>query len=273
MPPKVIKFFHRIRAYWKVWARLTALQFEQQVANAKGAAIIMIAGKLVRFVFAFIFIWVVVGQAKVLAGYNLAQAIFILALFNWGSTITQLFYRGVYQFHDKVRDGSFDFYLLSPLNELFYSLFSYTDPLDVITVIPYTVILFWAWHNTGFPITGLNLLSVLLTLIIMMVFVFAVHVFIIGIGVKYLEVDNTIMLYRDLERMAAYPIDVYGKFLGFTMTFVLPFAIIATIPAKLIFGLLHPLYLLIFLVIALVELKLSLSFWHNALKSYGSASS
>jgi ABC-type uncharacterized transport system permease subunit len=218
-------------------------------------------------------LWVVVGQAKVIAGYNLDQAIFVLALCQWGSTITQLFFRGVYLFRDKVSDGSFDFYLLNPLNELFYSLFSGTDPLDLMMMVPYTILVGITWVRTGFPITGPSLLMVLGCLIVMAMFVFAIHVLVISIGVKFLEVDNTIMLYRDLEKMAAFPTDIYGKFVGPVLTYVFPFAILATIPAKLIFGWLTPMSLIFFFAIALLQVYLSLKFWHSALQSYSSASS
>ena len=262
-----------LKIYAKVWLRLTALQFQQQVANARAAAAFLIFGKVFRFVTAFIFLFVIVSQAKVLAGYNLAQAVFVLALFNWGSSLTQLFFRGVYQFKQKVEDGTFDFYLLSPISELFYSLFSYTDPLDAMLMVPYTVVLGWAWINTGYPVTAVSIIVLMLSLVAMALFVFSVHVFILSIGVKYLEVDNTIMLYRDLERMAAYPIDIYGKYISPFLTYIIPFAVLATIPAKIIFGQINPMMLLIFVSLSLCETYLALRFWRYSLKDYTSASS
>ena len=262
-----------LKIYIKVWLRLTALQFQEQVANARVAAVFLILGKVFRLATAFVFLFVIVSQAKVLAGYNLNQAIFVLALFNWGSSLTQLFFRGVYQFRDKVEDGTFDFYLLSPVSELFYSLFSYTDPLDAMLMLPYTIVLGWAWVNTGYPVTIPHVLLLLLCLVSMAIFVFAVHVFIIGVGVKYLEVDNTIMLYRDLERMAAYPIDIYGKYVGPFLTYVIPFAILATIPSKIIFGWISPAIVLLFLGLSVLEVYGALWFWRRSLKSYSSASS
>ena len=90
MKLKVDKTF--FRAYWLVWKRLTLLQFQTQVANARGAAILFILGKLFRLATAFLFVYVVIDQAHALAGYNLAQAILILALFNFVSTFTHLFF-------------------------------------------------------------------------------------------------------------------------------------------------------------------------------------
>lgn len=262
-----------LRAYWRVWWRLTRLQFETQIANARGAAIFFIFGKLFRLGTAFLFVYVVVGRARVLAGYNLEEAILILALFNFVTTLVQLFLRGVYVFRQKVVDGTFDFYLLNPLNELFYSLFSYTDPLDLTLLLPYAGVVWWAWVSAGYAITAGSLLFLTLAIIIMFVFAVAVHLFIISIGIKYLEVDNTIMLYRDLEKMAAFPIEIYGPVLGSALTYVLPFALMATIPARLIFGLSSPTILLYFIPLMFLFLSLALRYWRFSLKSYSSASS
>lgn len=262
-----------MKAYLRVWLKLTAQQFQSQVANARGAAILFIFGKLFRLATAFLFIWVIMERAKLIAGYNLAQAIFILALFNLISSLTQLFMRGIYLFRQKVIDGNFDFYLLNPLSELFYSLFSYTDPLDLILFFPYLGIVIWAWVGTGFPVTLISIIFIFLIIIISEIMILSWHIFIISIGVRYLEVDNTIMLYRDLEKMASMPIEIYGKFGSAVLTYIFPFALMATIPARLTFGLYNPWYLLGFALLAFVQLKISLWYWHRSLLHYSSASS
>ena len=267
-----MKLIH-LKAYIKVWLKLTAQQFQSQVANARGAAAIFLFGKIFRFASALLLVYVVVGKAKLIGGYTLNQAVFLLALFNLIQTISQLFLRGVYLFRQKVVDGTFDFYLLNPLSELFYSLFSYTDPLDIIISFPYIFFTFWAWVNAGYVITLPAILLLLLVIIIGMLMVTAWHIVIIAVGVKYLEVDNTIMLYRDLERMGAFPTAIYGKLGENILTYVFPFALMATIPARLIFGMSNPLYLLGFAALAIIQLRLSLYLWRRCLLSYSSASS
>jgi len=259
--------------YWAVWCRLTALQFETQVANSKGSAIVFLLGKNLRLLTVFLFTSLIIGKTQNLVGYTLNEAIFILSLFVWGSTFTQLLFRAVYIFRQKVQDGSFDFYLLTPLNPLFLSLLSYTDPLDFMLMIPYTYLVGWAWIASGYPFTFTSILLVFACVVIMFTFAFAIHTLIIAIGVRYLEVDNLIMLFRDIEKMSTYPIDIYGKYLGGFLTYVVPIAIIATIPAKIVFGLFSPLLLIPFAILAYLQLRLALWFWSRALTHYTSASS
>lgn len=261
------------KAYFRVWYKLTTQQFQQQIGNARGAALLFIFGKLFRLGTAFLMVYLIVGRAQLVAGYTLPQAIFILSLFNLVSSATQMLMRGIYIFRQKVIDGTFDFYLLNPLSELFYSLFANTDPMDLLLFIPYLGIVIWAWLATGFPITVFTVMLLLITLILSELTVVAWHIFMIGIGIRYLEVDNTIMLYRDLEKMASFPINMYGRLGSVFLTYILPFALIATIPANIVFGLFNPWYLLGFAALAAVQLKLSLIYWRRSLLTYSSASS
>ena len=267
-----MKHFH-LKAYAKVWLKLTSQQFQEQIANNRGAAIIFILGKLFRVGSALLLIYVVVGQAKLIAGYSLNQAIFLLMLYNLTQTVSQLILRGVYQFRQKVVDGTFDFYLLNPLSELFYSLFSYTDPMDLLVTGPYIFFVGWAWVNASYAISFAAVLWLVAMLVISQIMVIAWHIVIIAVGVKYLEVDNTIMLYRDLERMGAFPVQIYGQVGANILTYAFPFALMATIPARFVFGLFNPLFLLVFAALALVQLQLSLFLWRRCLQSYSSASS
>ncbi len=264
---------HMLKAYLRVWLKLTTQQFQSQVANSRGAALLFIFGKLFRLATAVLLVYVVVGKAQLISGYSLNQAIFLLMLFNLVQTISQLFLRGVYMFRQKVVDGTFDFYLLNPLSELFYSLFSFTDPLDIIVTTPYIFLTAWAWVHAGYAITLTSVLLLLIIIVLATLMVVAWHIVIIAVGVKYLEVDNTIMLYRDLERMGAFPVAMYGRIGENLMTYIFPFALMASVPANLIFGYFNPWYLLGFALLAFAQLKIALWIWRSALKSYSSASS
>jgi len=249
------------------------LQFQSQIANSRVSALVFILGKNVRLFSVFLFTTAIISRAQILASYTLSQAIFILSLFIWGSTFTQLFFRGVYMFRQKVEEGSFDFYLLTPMNPLFLSLFSATDPLDLLLMIPYTYLVGWAWVASGYPLTIFNLLVVFIAIVIMFAFAFAIHTIVTAIGVRYLEVDNIIMLFRDIEKMGSFPIDIYGRYVGGFLTYIIPISIIATIPAKIIFQQLSPWTLILFIVLAFVQIKFALWYWHRALSHYTSASS
>lgn len=271
--PKEDNMSNRLKPYLRVWIKLTQQQFQSQISNARGAALLFILGKLFRLGTAFLMLYIIVGRAKFISGYTLEQAILILALFNFISTLSQLFMRGIYVFRQKIVDGTFDFYLLNPLSELFYSLFSYTDPMDLLLAFPYLGLVFWAILNAGYSLSLPTLLLLLCSVIIAFIMVMSWHILILGIGIRYLEVDNTIMLYRDLERLGALPTDMYGRLGNILLTYFAPIALIGTVPARFVFGMSNPWILLIFVVLGYLQLKLALSYYRRSLLTYSSASS
>ena len=97
--------------------------------------------------------------------------------------------------------------------------------------------------------------------------------FVLGVAVLTTEIDNTIMLYRDIVQMGRIPIDVYKEPLRGLLTFAIPVGIMVTFPAKAIMGLLSPLFIILSLAIGTVLLFLSLKFWRFSLKKYSSVGS
>ena len=98
----------------------------------------------------------------------------------------------------------------------------------------------------------------------------AFHVFVLGVAVLTTEIDNTIMLYRDIVQMGRIPIDVYKEPLRGLLTFAVPVGIMVTFPAKAIMGILSPLFIILSLLIGIVLMFLSLKFWRFSLRHYSS---
>lgn len=101
----------------------------------------------------------------------------------------------------------------------------------------------------------------------------AIHIAVLALGVLTTEIDNTIMLYRDLTRMGMVPIDVYRQPLQAFITFVIPVGIMMTFPAKALMGLLSWQAVLASFLIAGLLFWASLKFWQYSLTRYSSASS
>lgn len=259
--------------YLKVWLRLTKLRLIEQLINTKLGGLLFLSGKIIRLVFQVLFVYILVGRTNAIAGYSLYEALFILLILNITGTIVQMLLRGVYMFRQRIIDGTFDFFLINPLNELFYSLFSYTDPLDIVMLIPSLIALFWVWAHTSIPITVATILILFIFIIIALVFAVAWHTIVIASGIIFLEVDNIIMVYRDVESMARFPIDIYGKTIQFTLTYIMPIAILATIPAKVLLGRSPMALLPFFALLSLLNMYLAIRYWNFALTKYSSASS
>lgn len=259
-----------INRYVKLWWMLTAATTQISFQSRFGATLFLL-GKVVRFVFFFLFLVILVGKTKAIAGYSFWQIIFFYATFNFLDALPQFFFRNVYRFRQQVVTGYFDNVLIKPLPGLFYPLFGGSDMLDIIILLASVFfIIFAALHIP--QITPATIFIYILLVANGFLIATAFHIFVLGAGILTTAVDNTVMLYRDLTQMGRVPIEVYQEPLRGLITFVVPVGIMMTFPSQAIFGLLSVQGIIVALVVGCGLFLVSLQFWRYALKGYTSAS-
>lgn len=260
-----------MRKYLRIWLLLTFRATQIAFVSRFGAVVFLI-GKFLRFFFFFFFIFIIFSKTKAIASYNIWQIMFFFASFNLVDNMAQFFLREVYRFRNNVLMGFFDYVLTKPFSPLFRSLFGGSDVLDlsIITLSIGTVL---------FSITKIGEISligiILYFFLIVNAFIIALafHIAVLGIGILTTEVDNTIMLYRDLTQMGRVPVDIYREPVRGIITFIIPVGIMMTFPSKALMGLLSFNILLFSFLFGGAALFLSLKFWNYSLKHYQSASS
>lgn len=258
--------------YLKVWLQLAHISFAEQLAT-RFSSILFLIGKIARFALFLIFLISLTARSGDLAGYTKDQVIVFFLVFNLADILTQLFFRGVYFFRQKVVSGEFDFYLVKPMNPLFRILAGYTDFLDLITLFAlagYAAIFF---NASSLIILPQNAILFIIMLILSFLIALAIHIIVVAIGIITTEVDHTIMIYRDLTQMGRIPIDVYAQPVRIALTYLIPIAIMISVPAQALLGLLSPFFIFISLLITFFSLLISFRFFRYSLSQYSSASS
>jgi ABC-2 type transport system permease protein len=101
----------------------------------------------------------------------------------------------------------------------------------------------------------------------------AFHIAVISLAIITLEIDHTIMIYRDLMNLGRFPVDIYKQPLQGILTYLIPVGIMITLPAKALMGLVSLPGVLLSFVLGVVALHFSRRFWNFALTKYTSASS
>ena len=259
-----------LKRYFKIWLLMSRNSF-LAVFNQRMALSIFLIGKILRFFFFFAFIIFLLKGTKSLVGYNLNQTLLFFFTFNLIDTVSQFLFREVYRFRPLIISGGFDLVLSKPINALFRSLMGGADVIDLITIIPLTIATFYiaSLLNPSLLHTTYYILLLLNGLVIASAF----HIFVLGLGIVTLEIDHTIMIYRDLTALGRFPIDIYKEPLKGIITFLIPIGIMVSFPAKAIMGLMSPLGVIWSIVFGGTILFLSFKFWNFALKKYTSASS
>jgi len=266
----VNKILKRIGFYIRIWIAMSKNSFLVYM-NQKTLLAMFLLGKTIRFVFMLVFIYFLVSDAGSLVGYDLNQVVFILLTFNFVDIVSQFFFREVYRFRPLLVSGDFDLILQKPMSALFRVLFGGADVIDLMTIPPVLVALFYfgAKLNPGFSeillYSGLIVNSLLIAL--------AFHIAVISLAIITLEVDYTIMMYRDLTNLGRLPIEVYGQPLKSILTYVIPVGLMVTVPARVLMGLGSITTVFVSFIIAALLLFVSFRFWKIAMTRYTSASS
>lgn len=261
-----------MKKYLVVWSTLAQLSFSE-VLSTKVSAILFIVAKTLRFLFFFLFLLHLMGNTGGLLGFTRDQAILFFLIWNIVDVTTQLFFRGVYFFRQKVVNGELDFYLSKPMNPLFRIITGNTDLVDLTTLVMLIIYIAWFLSQSSLTVSPGAFSLFLVLLIASFLIALAFHIVVVAIGILTTEVDHTIMIYRDITQMARFPIDIYTEPLRSILTFALPVAIMFTVPAKTLMGLISPLTIFTSLLITIASLLFSMRLWRYALTKYSSASS
>jgi len=261
----------KIKKYLKVWWLMTKVASEIAFTSRFGA-VVFIIGKILRFSLFLFFLVLLSFKTQTIAGYSLWQMIFFFATFNLIDSLPQFFLREVYRFRSYIITGYFDYILTKPFSSLFRSLFGGSDILDLFILF---ISVFFIYIS-ALRIEGINSLGIVFYIFLIFnsfLISLSLHILVITVGVITTEVDNTIMLYRDLTQMGRVPIDVYLEPVRSILTFAIPVGIMITFPAKALMGLLSLEFILISFIFGISVFILSIFIWKWSLKFYSSASS
>ena len=185
--------------------------------------------------------------------------------------MAQFLFREVYRFRPLIVSGSFDLVLVKPVNALFRVLMGGADVLDLIMIPPIIFAVYYVGRLLS-PTTSQTVLFLLL--IINSLFIAtAFHIVVLALGIITLEIDHTIMIYRDITNLGRFPVDIYRQPLQGILTYLIPVGIMITLPAKALMGLVSPSGVLLSFVIGTVAVLVAIRLWNFALTKYTSASS
>lgn len=256
--------------YLKVWWLMSRNSFMGMVSQRLGASIFLTA-KLLRFGFFLAFIFLLLTGTSTLAGYNLNQTMFFFLTFNLIDIVAQFLFREVYRFRPLIISGNFDLVLTKPISPLFRSLMGGADIYDLITIPPLIVAIYLVGGSLG-P-TPTHVFLYILLILNGLLLATAFHIAVISMGIITLEIDHTIMIYRDLTNLGRFPVDIYRQPLQGVLTYLIPVGIMITLPAKALMGLVSPWGVILSFLVGAAAILVSIRLWNFALTKYTSASS
>lgn len=259
-----------MKKYITVWLIMTAGSIQGVFVSKFGLLLFMVA-KLLRFFLYIGFIYFLLSGGAKLLVYSRDEVLLFFLTFAVIAGIAQMFFREVYRFRPRVVSGDFDFDLVKPIHPLLRNLTGGFDILDLLTLPIFLYFLAATINAVGF--TWESLALYLLLAINGLLIIAAFHIFVLAFGIITSSVDHAVMVYRDVENMARFPIYIYAQPLQSFLMFVVPIGLIFTIPAQVLVRGLTWQFILLALALGISFFALSLYSWSSAVKKYSSASS
>lgn len=253
---------------WKIFLLFTKYSLKTSFQNPLGVFLFMI-GKLLRFATFFIFIYYLLVNTKILVGYSLPQTIIFYLTYSIIDSLAQLFFREVYRFRALVINAEFDTILVKPYHPFLRILVGGLDIMDAFITLLYIGLLGYFISQVG-GISGLQIFGYAGFIVNSFLIAASFHIAVLALAIVTTEVDHTIMIYRDMTKMASFPIDIYVEPIRTIFTFVIPVGIMMSFPAKSLFGLLEPQLYVISFAISMIAFFGSLKLWTFALRKYQS---
>src|SRR5512133_2120089 len=217
---------------------------------------------------------IIFSNTKTLGGWGLGELIALLGVFKLVNTfMAALVWPNTEKFNTSVRDGSFDYNLLQPVNSMFLVSFSRITVWRAWDLVLATILIIVGINMAGDSVTPFSLLSFLLLTISGGVVLYSLWILLIALTFWFTKFDNNVTILQALLDSGRYPATVYPFWLRAIVTFVIPIAVATTVPLQALRGDLGGREVLIFLGVGIVSIIVASQVWRFGVKRYSGASS
>lgn len=212
-------------------------------------------------------------QTQTLGGWSLSEAMVLLGTFQ---VVSGLFLACVEPnlswFAGQVRDGKLDSILVQPVSSLFLVSLGRCEPLTLSQVVMGLLIVGLGFHNGSPHLSWWGVLSWLVLIGVGLVIAWASRVLTASVSfwAPAIELD---VLYSALWQFGRYPVEIYHQPLRFFLTYIIPFAFLATFPARALVGRTSLLMPLLGIAVACLAMMIVQLVWKAGLRRYTSATS
>ena len=217
---------------------------------------------------------IIFSNTSNLGGWGLGQLIALLGVFHLvNALMAALIWPNTEKFNTSVRDGSFDYILLQPVDSMFLVTFSQIVIWRIWDLALGTVLIIVGIRMTGGGVQPFNLLSFVLLSATGLLILYSLWIVLIGATFWFVKFDNNVTILQALLDTGRYPSTVYPTWMRLIVTFVVPIAVATTVPLQALRGELTPWQVLLFLGVSAASFLVASRVWKAGIRRYSGASS
>jgi viologen exporter family transport system permease protein len=209
-----------------------------------------------------------------IGGWNYDEVLMVIGLYTMFTGVIEAFFRpNVSNIIEQIREGTFDFVLVKPVNAQFYASLRTIVVWRVFDIAAGLAIVAYALRQLGITPTPAQIGTFIVMVVLAAVIVYSLWLMMVTLAFWFIKVDNLTELFNAFYEAGRFPISVYQGWLRAVLTFVIPIAFITTFPAAVLLNRAGDVQLAWGVALAALLFFLSNRFWTWAIRSYSSASS
>lgn len=267
-----MKLIPKIQWYFKLY-RMFLSQYLKAIMHSRTDFFIgFFAFFLIQFG-GIAFLALVFRQIPSLLGWSFYQLLFIYGFANIPRGIDHMFTDYLWILSgDVIVHGEFDRYLLRPIHPLFQIIAQRFQPDGIGEVIIGILLVIYASSKITISFTFSKIILMAIMLIFATLIYTSIKLFLASLAFWIKRSQSILFMFYSISDFAKYPITIYHKFIRSLITYIVPFALTAYIPASYFLGaatLLESLGLTA--LISIVFMSIALYTFDRGMKRYESA--
>ena len=263
----------KLSRYWNVWLAQLRYSIVREMMF-KINFLIWLVTEVMWFALQLIFVEVVYGHVKEVAGWSHYEMILLVGVNYWIQQLFQAFFMvNFFNLPELIRTGKLDFYLAQPMSPQFLISTRLFEPGALINAALGMGVVAYAVHHLDLAITPLEVgLFLLLTIVGIMIH-YSLLLMMVTLSFWIVRSQGLIYGYYNLFQISRLPRQAFKGIVRIIFTFALPMLLVANMPSETLLGrvsweLLGTMALLTILFFAGTRFL-----FQRGLRAYGSASS
>lgn len=261
-----------VSRYWRIYRTFFTSSLAREL-EFRANFFAKILQNVVWIGFFLLIILVIYRNTDTIAGWSKGDAMILAASCFLMNAVVSALFMSLMEIPEQVRRGTLDFVITKPIDTQFWVSFRRFNFDQIGTVLVGVALVVVGVRMSGLSPSAAQFAAYLVLLASATTLFYAFNMALMTLGIWLVRVDNLWVLGETVMQVARYPIDIYTTGLQRFLTYFVPLAFLATVPAsQLVKGLdwgmagIGALW-------ALGLLAFSRWFWNFALRHYSSASS
>lgn len=220
------------------------------------------------------FVWVIFENIKQIHGWTFYEITFVYGLLTIAKGLDMFFFDNLHALgFEYVREGKFDIFMIRPISALFQLIASHMQQDGIGLLILGTIVVTKSLSELKITLGVFDVILLIIFIISGAAIISAINLITATTGFKTINSHIIMSSVNSFQEFAFYPILIYPKFIGFILTWIIPYAFASFYPADYFLHKGFEAYSICAPFIAIILWVIALKVWNWGLNNYSSTGS